>query len=52
MPAYFIPAAGNESTMRPLIVFNNGYDATITDMYFASALAASRRGYHLSLIHI
>lgn len=46
MPAYFIPAAGNESTMRPLIVFNNGYDATITDMYFASAVSASRRGYH------
>ncbi|MGB6522372.1 MAG: alpha/beta fold hydrolase [Candidatus Cybelea sp.] len=24
----------------------NGYDATVTDMYFASAVAASRRGYH------
>ena len=32
--------------MRPLIIFNNGYDATITDAYFASAVAASRRGYH------
>ena len=32
--------------MRPLIIFTNGYDATITDMYFASAVAASRRGYH------
>ena len=35
--------------MRPLIIFNNGYDATITDMYFASAVAASRRGYHCLL---
>lgn len=46
MPAYFIPAAGFETHVRPLIVFNNGYDATITDMYFASAVAASARGYH------
>jgi alpha-beta hydrolase superfamily lysophospholipase len=46
MPAYFIPAEGYENTVRPLIVFNNGYDATITDTYFASAVAASRRGYH------
>jgi alpha-beta hydrolase superfamily lysophospholipase len=24
----------------------NGYDASVTDLYFASAVAASRRGYH------
>ena len=35
--------------VRPLIIFTNGYDATITDMYFASAVAASRRGYHCLL---
>ncbi|MFA6267573.1 MAG: alpha/beta fold hydrolase [Pseudolabrys sp.] len=46
LPAYFIPAEGFETEVRPLIIFNNGYDATITDMYFASAVAASRRGYH------
>jgi alpha-beta hydrolase superfamily lysophospholipase len=46
MPAYFIPAEGYENAVRPLIIFNNGYDATITDTYFASAVAASRRGYH------
>ncbi len=46
MPAYFIPAKGFETQVRPLIVFNNGYDGTITDMYFASAVAASQRGYH------
>ena len=46
MPAYFIPAEGFETQVRPLIILNNGYDGTITDMYFASAVAASRRGYH------
>jgi dienelactone hydrolase len=49
LPAYFIAAEGFETEVRPLIVFNNGYDATITDMYFASAVAASRRGYHCLL---
>lgn len=46
MPAYFIPALGQEHEVRPLIILTNGYDATVTDMYFASAVAASRRGYH------
>jgi alpha-beta hydrolase superfamily lysophospholipase len=46
LPAYFIPAEGFETQVRPLIIFNNGYDCTITDTYFASAVAASRRGYH------
>jgi alpha-beta hydrolase superfamily lysophospholipase len=46
LPAHFIPAEGFETQVRPLIVFNNGYDCTITDTYFACAVAASRRGYH------
>jgi alpha-beta hydrolase superfamily lysophospholipase len=46
LPAYLIPAEGRAAEVRPLIIFNNGYDATITDMYFGSAVAASRRGYH------
>ena len=33
----------------PLLILTNGYDATVTDMYFASAVAASRRGYHCLL---
>jgi pimeloyl-ACP methyl ester carboxylesterase len=49
MPAYLIPAERHEEKVRPLIIFTNGYDATITDMYFASAVAASRRGYHCLL---
>jgi hypothetical protein len=46
LPAYLIPAAGRAADTRPLVIFTNGYDANVTDMYFASAVAASRRGYH------
>ncbi len=46
LPAYFIPAVGREDDVRPLVIQTNGYDATVTEMYFASAVAASRRGYH------
>ena len=46
LPAYFVPAMGREHEVRPLIVLVNGYDGTVTDMYFASAVAAARRGYH------
>ena len=46
MPAYLVPAEGHERAVRPLLICTNGYDGTITDMYFASAVAASRRGYH------
>jgi alpha-beta hydrolase superfamily lysophospholipase len=49
MPAYFIPAEGRAGETRPLLVLTNGYDAVLTDMYFASAVAASRRGYHCLL---
>ena len=49
MPAYLIPALGREREVAPLLILTNGYDATITDMYFASAVAASRRGYHCLL---
>lgn len=46
LPAYLIPAERYANEVRPLIIFTNGYDANITDMYFASVVAASRRGYH------
>lgn len=49
LPAYMIPAQGQETAVRPLIILNNGYDGTITDMHFASAVAASQRGYHVLL---
>jgi alpha-beta hydrolase superfamily lysophospholipase len=44
--AYVIPAQGRADEVRPLLIFNNGYDGSITDLFFASAVAASRRGYH------
>ena len=46
LPAWLIPACGAASGRRPLIVFTNGYDGTITDLYFGCAVAAARRGYH------
>jgi len=49
MPAYLIPALGRETEVRPLLICTNGYDASITDMYCASAVAASQRGYHCLL---
>ncbi|MBL8581100.1 MAG: alpha/beta fold hydrolase [Rhizobiaceae bacterium] len=47
MTAYLLPAAGRADEVRPLLILTNGYDGTITDMYFASGVAASRRGYHV-----
>ncbi len=47
LPAYLVPAFGRESEVRPLLILNNGYDATITDLYFASGVAALQRGYHV-----
>jgi alpha-beta hydrolase superfamily lysophospholipase len=46
MLAYVIPAEGRASERRPLLIVTNGYDASITDPFFASVVAASRRGYH------
>jgi pimeloyl-ACP methyl ester carboxylesterase len=46
LPAYLVPAIGRESEVRPLLILTNGYDASATDLYFASAVAAIRRGYH------
>jgi hypothetical protein len=46
LPAYLVRAAGRETETRPLLILTNGYDATVVEMYFASALAATQRGYH------
>ncbi|MGX1099326.1 alpha/beta hydrolase family protein [Amorphus sp. MBR-141] len=47
MPAYLLRAEGRADETRPLLILTNGYDGTVTDMYFASAVAAARRGYHV-----
>ncbi|TPE48799.1 alpha/beta hydrolase family protein [Amaricoccus solimangrovi] len=50
MTGYLIPAAGEAGTKPgPLLILTDGYDATVTDLYFASAVAAVRRGYHVLL---
>lgn len=50
LPGYLIPAQYEApGTVRPLIIFTSGYDATMPDAYFASAVAATRRGYHAFL---
>ena len=46
MSAYFLPAEGRACETRPLLILTDGYDGTVTDLYFASAVAATRRGYH------
>jgi alpha-beta hydrolase superfamily lysophospholipase len=50
MTGYFLPAAGAAGAQAgPLLILTNGYDAAVTDLYFASAVAAVRRGYHVLL---
>jgi pimeloyl-ACP methyl ester carboxylesterase len=49
LPAYLIPADGRAGEVRPLLIFTNGYDSTVTQIYFAGAVAAARRGYHCLL---
>jgi alpha-beta hydrolase superfamily lysophospholipase len=46
LPGYFLPASGRAGERRPLVIFTDGYDATVTEMYFALAVPAARRGYH------
>lgn len=47
LPGYLLRAEGRADETRPLLILTNGYDGTVTDMYFASAVAAARRGYHV-----
>ncbi|WP_182357284.1 alpha/beta hydrolase family protein [Tomitella gaofuii] len=49
LPGYLVPATGRADEVRPLLILTNGFDATITDMYFASGVAALERGYHVLL---
>lgn len=52
LPAYLICSTSGPSQPSeagPLLILNNGYDATITDMYFMMAAAALQRGYHCLL---
>jgi predicted alpha/beta-fold hydrolase len=47
MPGYLLRAQhASRGDVRPLLICTNGYDGTLTDMFFASAVAAMQRGYH------
>lgn len=47
MPAYVVhPQDERAGKAGPLLICTNGYDATVTDMFFATAVEAARRGYH------
>ncbi|HEU0215454.1 MAG TPA: alpha/beta fold hydrolase, partial [Stellaceae bacterium] len=48
LPAYFVKV-DNSGRPRPTIVCTNGYDSNIQEMYFAHAVAATRRGYNCLL---
>jgi len=47
LPGYFFPADGRAAERRPLLILTNGYDSTVTELYFASGEAAVRWGYHV-----
>lgn len=46
LPGYVLPAVGHEDETRPLLICTDGYDATVTENYFACAVPAARRGFH------
>lgn len=46
LPAYFIPAKGRENERRPLVIITDGYDSSVTELYFFAAAAIAERGYH------
>ena len=46
LPGYFFRAAA-DGVPRPTVILTNGYDGTVEEMYFANAVAALERGYHV-----
>ena len=48
LPAYFLKV-DDSGNARPTIVYTNGYDSNIQEMYFAHADAALKRGYNCLL---
>jgi alpha-beta hydrolase superfamily lysophospholipase len=45
LPAYAFAAQHGVDHRDPLLIFTSGYDTTVTDEYFGSIVAATRRGY-------
>jgi pimeloyl-ACP methyl ester carboxylesterase len=48
LPGYMV-MVDNSGQARPTIVFTNGWDSDIQEMFFAHAIAAVRRGYNALL---
>lgn len=48
LPAYFLKV-DDSGNARPTIIYTNGYDSNIQEMYFAHADAALKRGYNCLL---
>ena len=46
LPGYLYLVDGS-GTPRPTVIYNNGYDSTAEESYFAIAAAALRRGYNV-----
>jgi pimeloyl-ACP methyl ester carboxylesterase len=46
LPGYLFLADGS-GTPRPTVIYNNGYDSTAEESWFAVAAAALRRGYNV-----
>jgi pimeloyl-ACP methyl ester carboxylesterase len=48
LPGYFFRAGdAGDDTPRPTVILTNGYDGTVEELYFANAVAALERGYHV-----
>jgi pimeloyl-ACP methyl ester carboxylesterase len=51
LEVFFLRAAdAGPGERRPVILMNNGYDASVSDMYFAMGRQSVGRGYHAVLI--
>ena len=46
LPGYFFRAAA-DGPPRPTVILTDGYDGTVEELYFANAVAALERGYHV-----
>ncbi len=46
LPGYLFHANGDRGP-RPTVILTNGYDGTVEELYFANAVAALDRGYHV-----
>ena len=51
LPGYLLRCRGpGERARRPLVILTNGYDATVTEMYFASGCGGGATGLPLPLL--